>query len=309
MSIVPSAHPSQVPHQSNNVSSNNLQQFNTSAAQSGGSSTTVAQASSSSSSTASKQSNESSQQGSSNQFANLNVSALSSTTTTPTSLSSNKVHNSPNVRSSGQILSIASMIPSASASSTSMATQSRQQQPQQQQQQQSSSIEQSKSQLQLQQNQQQSQQSQATRAASPQPPATTQQPQQTASQQIQQQPIYDDINIFMWSVCKICNRSTKKIAMSPDTWSFSLAKFLELTFHAHNYHQFSESTSTSGGNNFEHEYECCKHSLFQDNYQYFRFKNIVCVFSTSKIIIKSLHIPEVWLKSNVIWPFFIYLTF
>jgi hypothetical protein len=73
--------------------------------------------------------------------------------------------------------------------------------------------------------------------------------------------VYDDINIFMWSVCKICNKSSKKFAMSPHTWSFSLAKYLELTFHAKNYHQF----------NGEDSHVVCTHSLFQDHYQYFRF--------------------------------------
>lgn len=101
------------------------------------------------------------------------------------------------------------------------------------------------------------------------------------------QPIYDDINIFMWSVCKKCNKSTKKVAMSPDTWSFSLAKFLELTFHAQSaYHQFNSESN-------EPE---CNHSLFHDNYQYFRYKNVVTVFSTEKIVIKKLYLPEIQIK-------------
>ncbi len=78
--------------------------------------------------------------------------------------------------------------------------------------------------------------------------------------------------------------------MSPDTWSFSMAKFLELTFHAKNYQQFNSNEETA----------CCKHSLFQDHYQYFRYRNIVTVFSTSKINIRSLYLPEVSLKSTVI---------
>ncbi|CAF0732180.1 unnamed protein product [Brachionus calyciflorus] len=110
--------------------------------------------------------------------------------------------------------------------------------------------------------------------------------QPTQQSQPQSQPIYDDINIFMWSVCKICNKSTKKVAMSPDTWSFSLAKFLELTLHTQSaYHQFNPDS--------DHE---CKHSLFSDNYQYFRFKNIVTVFSASKITLKKLFLPEAELK-------------
>ncbi len=119
-------------------------------------------------------------------------------------------------------------------------------------------------------------QSQSTTAQSTQAAAST----AAAAAAAQQQPIYDDINIFMWSVCKICNKSTKKTAMSPDTWSYSLAKFLELTFHGRAYHQFNNCDPVE-----------CKHSLFNDHYQYFRFKNIVTVFSLSKISMKSICIP------------------
>lgn len=115
---------------------------------------------------------------------------------------------------------------------------------------------------------------------------------QPAQQSMQASVVYDDINIFVWSVCKICNKSTKKMAMSPDTWSFSLAKFLELTFHANSYYQFNSNQFV------------CKHSLFQDHYQYFRFKNIVTVFSSSKISIRYLHLPLVSLRSNVNINFF-----
>lgn len=106
----------------------------------------------------------------------------------------------------------------------------------------------------------------------------------------QQEPphVYDDINIYMWSVCKLCNRSTKKVTMSPDTWSFSMAKYLELTFHGENYKQFSQTDDPV----------CCKHSLFQDHYQYFRFRNIVTVFSSSKIDLKYVCLPATVLSST-----------
>ena len=101
---------------------------------------------------------------------------------------------------------------------------------------------------------------------------------------------FDDINIFMWSVCKLCNKSTKKIAMSPDSWSFSLAKFLELSFHSQSaYHQFNPDSIESP----------CNHSLFDYNYQYFRYKNILTVFSSSKINIKKLFLPDTQIKRLV----------
>jgi hypothetical protein len=106
-------------------------------------------------------------------------------------------------------------------------------------------------------------------------------------------PVYDDISIFMWSVCKTCNKSTKRQVMSPDTWSFSLAKFLEITFHSNAYRQFNEEATNANSVNY------CTHSLLQDHYQYFRFKNVVTVFSLSKISINSLNLPNIVLKSNV----------
>jgi len=70
---------------------------------------------------------------------------------------------------------------------------------------------------------------------------------------------------------------------------------LELTFYAKNYHQLFKIDDLSQPN----ATHCCKHSLFQDHYQYFRFKNIVTVFSTSKISIRTLCLPTLILKSNV----------
>jgi len=102
--------------------------------------------------------------------------------------------------------------------------------------------------------------------------------------------VYDDINIFMWSVCKLCNKSTKKVTMSPDTWSFSMAKFLELTFHAASYQQFDESGGCTS----------CRHSLFQDQYQYFRFRNVVTVFSTSRINLRRACLPQTVLTSRYV---------
>jgi hypothetical protein len=134
--------------------------------------------------------------------------------------------------------------------------------------------------------------------------------QNLVTQQQQEQKVqtvnYDEFNIYMWSVCKICNKSTKKLPMSPDTWTFSFAKFLELTFYATNYLQFFNIDDLSQPNSTH----CCKHSLFQDHYQYFRFKNIVTVFSTSKISIRTLCLPVVVLKSNVItFNLFIFFPF
>lgn len=290
MSIVPTANPNQQLQQSQQQSqqqqqittsnNNNTNTINTSSSST--SSSNLSQRNSSennnTSTTTITSSNQQSQQQQPSLPTNLSVSALSNMATKP-------VSQRTNTNNTSQILSIASMIPAATTASKS--------------QQQSTSnltnnttnntttnIANNNNSVTSNGTNITSQMSQAQVGSST-PNITTLPPQIPQQQQIQ--PVYDDINIFMWSVCKICNKSTRKMAMSPDTWSFSLAKFLELTFHAHNYHQY----------NGPDEGAVCKHALFQDHYQYFRFKNVVTVFSTSKIIIKSLQIPELVLKSTV----------
>jgi hypothetical protein len=299
MSIVPTANPNQQLPQSQQQPQQQQQQITTSTnnntntintSSSTTSSSNLSQRNSSennntSTTTITSPNQQSSQQQQPSLPTNLSVSALSNMATKP-------VSQRTNTNNTSQILSIASMIPAATTASKS--------------QQQSTSnlttnttTNNTTSKIANNNNlvtstngtNITSQMSQAQVGSST-PNTTTvppQIPQQQQQQQQQIQPVYDDINIFMWSVCKICNKSTRKMAMSPDTWSFSLAKFLELTFHAHNYHQY----------NGPDEGAVCKHALFQDHYQYFRFKNVVTVFSTSKIIIKSLQIPELVLKSTV----------
>ncbi len=68
--------------------------------------------------------------------------------------------------------------------------------------------------------------------------------------------------------------------MSPQTWSFSLGKYLELTFYAGYYKRLY-----TGANDY------CNHSLFHQHDQYFRFKNMQTIFSYSKVRICQLDLP------------------
>ena len=78
--------------------------------------------------------------------------------------------------------------------------------------------------------------------------------------------------------------------MSPDTWSYSLAKFLELLFYANDYKRNTNSNKD----------DCCKHSLFHQHDIYFRFKNIQTLFSYSPVKIRRLDLPSVTSKITVI---------
>lgn len=106
---------------------------------------------------------------------------------------------------------------------------------------------------------------------------------------------FDDINIFMWNVCKICKKSTRKVIMSPHTWSFSFGKFLEMTFYAHEYLSLQLPSKSSS----RQDDLICVHSLFHGYDQYFRFKNMQTIFSYSKIQIKQLYLPLTELKAQV----------
>lgn len=74
----------------------------------------------------------------------------------------------------------------------------------------------------------------------------------------------EEENIVMWSWCKKCQSVSPIVPMSADTWSYSFAKYLELVFHGHVYSRRGKIA--------------CPHSLHQDLYQYFGFKNYVATF-------------------------------
>lgn len=75
---------------------------------------------------------------------------------------------------------------------------------------------------------------------------------------------FKEDNIVMWNWCTKCETVSYLMPMSSDTWSFSLAKYLELRFHGHIYSRRGNAA--------------CQHSLHHDHYQYFGYKNIVATF-------------------------------
>ena len=71
--------------------------------------------------------------------------------------------------------------------------------------------------------------------------------------------------------------------MSPDTWSYSLGKFLELLFYANNYKRNTKSNKD----------DYCKHSLFHQHDINFRLKNIQTTFTYSPIKVRKLDLPSI----------------
>jgi hypothetical protein len=71
--------------------------------------------------------------------------------------------------------------------------------------------------------------------------------------------------------------------MSPDTWSYSLGKFLELLFYAKDYKRNIKLSKE----------DYCKHSLFHQHDIYFRFKNVQTYFSNSSIKIRRVDLPPI----------------
>ncbi|ROT78123.1 hypothetical protein C7M84_003160 [Penaeus vannamei] len=61
--------------------------------------------------------------------------------------------------------------------------------------------------------------------------------------------------ILMWSWCKTCQEVTSMVPISLETWSLSLAKYLELQFY--------------GGSFNRRGMQGCTHSLHHDHFQYF----------------------------------------
>jgi len=71
--------------------------------------------------------------------------------------------------------------------------------------------------------------------------------------------------ILMWSWCIVCKQVSPVVPLSLDTWTLSLAKYLELRFHCPLYTRRGRENT-------------CKHSLHQQHHQYFGYKDIIAGF-------------------------------
>jgi len=94
-----------------------------------------------------------------------------------------------------------------------------------------------------------------------------------------------DRSILMWSWCKKCKQVSPIATMSPETWHFSFAKYLELRFYGHAYCR--RQINTGGG--AAAPVSCaCVHPLHTEHFHYFGCRDLVASFKYAPIQLKEI---------------------
>ncbi|OKL56604.1 hypothetical protein UA08_08153 [Talaromyces atroroseus] len=88
--------------------------------------------------------------------------------------------------------------------------------------------------------------------------------------------------ILMWSCCKICGNETQVIPMSVNTWRYSFAKYLELSF-------WSRDLRARAG--------VCQHDIHRDYLRYFGFKDMALRIHYDPITLLEIIVP----RTRVTW--------
>ncbi|KZZ91258.1 phosphatidylinositol-4-phosphate 5-kinase fab1 [Ascosphaera apis ARSEF 7405] len=83
--------------------------------------------------------------------------------------------------------------------------------------------------------------------------------------------------ILMWNYCNICKTETPPVSMSPNTWKYSFAKYLELSF-------WSEPIHPRAG--------FCDHDLHRDYLRYFGYKGVAICVKYDPIDLLDLSVPS-----------------
>lgn len=83
--------------------------------------------------------------------------------------------------------------------------------------------------------------------------------------------------ILMWNCCRLCSNETPPITMSPSTWKYSFAKYLELTF---------------WGQNMNARAGVCRHDLHRDYVRYFGYKDMALWFQYDPITLLEIVVPR-----------------
>lgn len=95
-------------------------------------------------------------------------------------------------------------------------------------------------------------------------------------------------NILMASRCTTCSSMTQSVAMSPDTWCLSFAKFLELKFHGNLY---TQRIAKNVDENLDFSPPECLHSLHHEHIQYFSNNGVIVSFMYTPIEIWEVKLP------------------
>jgi 1-phosphatidylinositol-3-phosphate 5-kinase len=83
--------------------------------------------------------------------------------------------------------------------------------------------------------------------------------------------------ILMWSCCTICGQETQVIPMSENTWKYSFAKYLELTFWSSELHPRAD---------------VCPHDIHKDHVRYFGLKNVALRIQYDAVQLYEIIVPR-----------------
>ena len=89
-------------------------------------------------------------------------------------------------------------------------------------------------------------------------------------------------SILMWSVCRVCDKSTQVMPMSDNSWKYSFGKYLELSFWSSELHARAD---------------VCPHDLHRDHFRYFGFKDIALRVQYDPINILEISVP----RTRITW--------
>ncbi|CAG9857457.1 unnamed protein product [Phyllotreta striolata] len=88
---------------------------------------------------------------------------------------------------------------------------------------------------------------------------------------------FADDGVCTWTWCTGCQTVSPIATLSADSWSYPFAKYLEIKFYGDAYGRRGPAG--------------CSHSLHQDHYQYFGYKNYVATFKYTAITIWEISLP------------------
>ncbi|ORY04687.1 hypothetical protein BCR34DRAFT_491339 [Clohesyomyces aquaticus] len=83
--------------------------------------------------------------------------------------------------------------------------------------------------------------------------------------------------ILMWSCCRICGQETQVIPMSENTWKYSFAKYLELTFWSSELHPRAD---------------ICPHDIHKNHVRYFGFNNVALRIQYDQVQLYEVIVPR-----------------
>ncbi|KAF2260448.1 hypothetical protein CC78DRAFT_620278 [Lojkania enalia] len=83
--------------------------------------------------------------------------------------------------------------------------------------------------------------------------------------------------ILMWSCCRMCGQETQVIPMSENTWKYSFAKYLELTFWSSELHPRAD---------------ICPHDIHKDHVRYFGINNVALRIQYDAVQLYEVSVPR-----------------